>query len=244
VRSVEPRRLRNWAVVGTIGAAISAIVVAYPYFMTLATGRFGVRGVSAAALCVVGVSLLWSRRGPSPWQWAGVVRHGVGPTLAIPALLLMAALSGDALWMQLVPTLVYLTLADVFRASLNDGSSMIEMAAKFLVPQLPDFVGPYCRKVTIFWAFFFVGCAAVIAVLALLREPEAWALFTGQLIYWAMLAISAVEFCWRKTWFRYYPHMGPLDRLWSWAFPAENTEQGRRSEAYIRLHKPDRVLPS
>lgn len=240
MRSVEPRRLRNWVVVAAISAAITAIVVAYPYFMALSTERFGVQGVAVTALGVVAASLLWSRRRPSGFALAGVVRHGAAPTLAIPLLLLGAALTGDALWMQLVPTLVYLTLADLFRASLRDGSSMIEMGAKYLVPELPDFVRPYCRKVTAFWAAFFAASAVVIALLALARETHWWAFFTGQLIYMLMLVISALEFFARKTWFRYYPHMGPFDRLWSKLFPAQNTEQGRRSEAYIRLHKPER----
>ena len=189
---------------------------------------------------VVAASLLWSRRRPSGFALAGVVRHGAAPTLAIPLLLLGAALTGDALWMQLVPTLVYLTLADLFRASLRDGSSMIEMGGKYLVPELPDFVRPYCRKVTAFWAAFFAASAVVIALFAVARETQWWAFFTGQLIYMLMLVISALEFFARKTWFRYYPHMGPFDRLWSKLFPAQNTEQGRRSEAYIRLHKPER----
>lgn len=240
MRSVEPRRLRNWGVVASISTAITAIVVAYPYFMTLAIDRFGVRGVAATALALLSSSLLWSRRKPSGPGLGGIVRRGAAPTLAIPVLLLGAALSDDALWMQLVPTLVYLTLADLFRASLRGGSSMVEVGARYLVPELPDFVGPYCRKVTFFWAIFFAASALTIAVLALARQTQWWAFYTGQLIYVLMLGISVVEFFMRKTWFRYYPHMGPFDRLWSRLFPAQNTEPGRRSEAYIRLHKPER----
>jgi hypothetical protein len=34
--------------------------------------------------------------------------------------------------------------------------------------------------------------------------------------------------------------MGPFDRAWSKLFPAQNTAEGRRSEAYIQIHKPER----
>jgi len=240
VRSIEPKRLRDWIVVGAVVAAISAIVLAYPYFMKLAIGRFGVRVVAGAALVVVAASLVWSRRASAAPRLGALVSSGATPTLAIPVLLVGATLTGSVVWMQLVPTLVYLTLADLFRASLRDGSSMVEMGAKYLVPELPEFVGPYCRKVTLFWAAFFAASAVLIAALALTGAEAAWADFTGEWIYWWMLAISAVEFVVRKTWFRYYPHMGPVDRLWSSVFPAEKTEAGRRSEAYIRLHKPNR----
>ena len=240
MRSVEPRRLRNWVVVVAIVAAITAIVVAYPYFLGISTQRYGVRIVAFVALLAIVVSYLWSRRfGALAPKLAGIARSGAAPSFGIPFLLLAAASTGDSMWMQLVPSLVYLTVADLFRASLRDGSSMVEMGAKYLVPQLPDFVRAYCRKVTVFWALFFAVSAGLIASFAVARAEAWWSLYTGQLIYLLMLAISAVEFLIRKTWFRYYPHMGPIDRFWSHFFPAENTEVGRRSEAYIRLHKPE-----
>ena len=50
-------------------------------------------------------------------------------------------------------------------------------------------------------------------------------------------SISALEFFVRKTWFRYYFHGGAFDRFWAKLFPAENTEQGRRSAAYIQRYR-------
>ena len=127
-----------------------------------------------------------------------------------------------------------LTLDDLLRCSEE------LRGARWLVPEAPDFVRSYCRKVTALWVGFFAGSAVLIAVLAVSGAQAWWELYTGQLVYALMMAISAVEFFVRKTWFRYYFHMGPFDRLWSTLFPAENTPQGRRSEAYIRLFKPNR----
>ena len=76
--------------------------------------------------------------------------------------------------------------------------------------------------------------AAVIAGCALAGSVGAWRAVTGWGIYALMLLVSGLEFFVRKTWFRYYFHGGPFDRLWSGLFPPENTEQGRRSAAYIR----------
>ena len=45
-------------------------------------------------------------------------------------------------------------------------------------------------------------------------------------------AFSAVEFVVRKIHFRHYEG-GIIDRAFAWVFPAEKTELGRRSQAYI-----------
>jgi hypothetical protein len=78
-----------------------------------------------------------------------------------------------------------------------------------------------------------------IAGLALAGRLEAWRAFTGWIVYAAMLVFGAVEFLVRKTWFRYYFHGGPFDRLWSRLFPAEATAAGRRSQAYIRARRAE-----
>ena len=77
----------------------------------------------------------------------------------------------------------------------------------------------------------------MIAGLALSGRAAPWQAVTGWGIYALMLAISALEFFVRKTWFRYYFHGGLFDRFWARLFPAENTEQGRRSAAYIERYR-------
>jgi uncharacterized membrane protein len=241
VTSIERRRARNWIAVGALAAFIGVGVIAYPYLLVRATSRFGVSGLAAALLIVVAISV--ALRGIS---WIGALRGGaaasarvpIPPAAAaasagIPLLLAAAATTGDARYLQLVPSAVYFGMAGWFFASLRTPVSVIERAARFLVPEAPEFIRPYCRKLTGVWAFFFAASALAIAGLALAGAGSAWAFFTGKLIYALMLAGSLAEFLFRKTWFRYYFHRGWFDRLWARIFPAENTAEGRRSMAHI-----------
>jgi len=101
----------------------------------------------------------------------------------------------------------------------------------------PEFIRSYCRKSTVLWSVFFLANAGILAVLAAHESAEAWARYSGRTVYAEMGVIFVVDFFVRKTWFRYYFHEGPFDRVWSHLFPAENTEAGRRSAAYIRRMK-------
>ena len=106
-----------------------------------------------------------------------------------------------------------------------------------LVPEAPDFIRGYCRVVTALWVVFFLASAAAIAWLAFAGSGAAWLAATSRDVWIAMIALSALEFFVRKTWFRYYFHGGPFDRLWSRLFPAERTSRGRRSQRYIEAYR-------
>ncbi len=225
---IDRRRLRNWVAIGALGLFIGAGVVAYPFVLLGATSRFGVSGVAAALLVFAAISFaLPGRRGIE------ALRRGAAPSVGIPILLVAAVSTRDALYLQLVPSAVYLTLAGWFYASLRSDDSVVERVARFLVPEAPEFIRPYCRKVTGLWAAFFAASALVIASLALAGAGSGWAFFTGQLVYALMIAASLIEFLVRKTWFRYYFHGGWFDRLWRRLFPPENTPEGRRSMQHI-----------
>ena len=108
---------------------------------------------------------------------------------------------------------------------------MVERFARAADPDLPDFVIPYCRKVTMVWCVFFVSNAACVVALALRGPVEWWALYTGLIFYLLMGVIVAGEFVTRKIWFRNY-ESGFADRLFARAFPPEHSANGRRSLAY------------
>lgn len=228
MRSIDRRRVRNWISVCALGVLLTVGVVAYPYLLSGALPRFGVSRVAIALLC--GVVISFAVRGRS---WLGPLRRSAAPSLGFPILLAAAAFSGNVLYLQLVPSVVYLTLASWFYASLRSGDSIVERAARLLVPEAPDFIRPYCRKVTALWVTFFAASAIAIACLAVAGAQAEWAFFTGKLVYALMIAASLVEFLVRKTWFRYYFHGGWFDRLWGYWFPAENTPEGRRSMQHI-----------
>jgi len=190
--------------------------------------RFGVSRISVALFFIVVLSIVIRSRIPAaPLQWSAA------PSVGIPVLLAAAVFSGDALYLQLVPSVVYLTLASWFYASFRSGDSIIERVARYMVPEAPDFIRSYCRKVTGLWAIFFAASSFVIACLAISGTPSKWAFFSGKLIYALMIAASLVEFLVRKTWFRYYFHGGWFDRVWQRLFPPENTPEGRRSMQHI-----------
>lgn len=226
--SIDRQRLRNWIVVGGLSVVISVGVVVYPYALQGVILRFGVDRVALALLSLAAISFALPGR-----RLGSALRSGAAPSLGIPLLLAAAAATEQPVYLQLIPCIVYLTLADFFRVSLRADDSIIERAARYLVPEAPEFIRPYCRKVTRLWIAFFLGSGLAIAALAISGEFTRWELFTGRLVYALMLAVSIIEFFVRKTWFRYYFYRGPIDRLWERWFPPENTAAGRRSMQYI-----------
>jgi len=227
VPSPEPRWRRR--LVAGLAAAVGIGLLAYPYLLESLITRFGVRASCGALLVVSAVSVAFRSRARS--AAAGV---GAWPGLAMAALLGAGAISGQRGVLLLVPAVVYLTLAVLFRRSLAREDSILERAARWAVPKAPDFIRSYCRGLTWLWVAFFAASAAVIAGLALAGSAAAWREVTGWGIYALMLLVAGLEFFVRKTWFRYYFHGGPFDRFWSRLFPAENTKQGRQSAEYVR----------
>jgi len=225
---------RNRILVGGAAAAVGAVVLVYPYLTEGVLDRFGVRPPATALLALALLPVLLAGRGPWP-------ERGAALRWAFVVVLAAAAITGSRTALYLVPALVHLSAAAIFHASLADEESLIERAVRFMVPEAPDFIRSYCRKLTAMWVGFFAASAAVIAALAVLGTPEQWRAFSGWIVYALMLGITAVEFCVRKTWFRYYFHGGLVDRAWSRLFPAENTPQGRRSQAYIRWVREQRA---
>jgi uncharacterized membrane protein len=221
-----PRDLLGFALLG-------ASLLVYPWAIDAALARFGVRPVAAALL---GLALLG---GASPLRLGGVTERRIdfprvpGFPGAFAVLLAAALASGDVRCLLLVPAAVYLWLALLAAASLREPPSLIERAALFLQPRAPDFIRPYCRKVTALWCVLFAATAAAIAWLVASGDDEARRSFSSFGLWLPFGALSAVEYAVRKAWFRYYAG-GALDRVWAALLPAENTARGRRSLAYIR----------
>ncbi|HEY8155411.1 MAG TPA: hypothetical protein VII72_14900 [Myxococcota bacterium] len=215
----------------TAAAAIG--LLAYPFFVEGLIARFGVRASCGALLVVSLASLALRRRA----RWELDLPAWPGP--AIAGVLALGAISGRGDALLLIPAIVYLGLADLFRRSLSREDSLIERAARWIVPEAPDFIRGYCRGVTGLWAALFAASAVAIAGLALAGSGNLWQAVTGWGIYALMLGVCGLEFFVRKTWFRYYFHGGPFDRFWSSLFPAENTERGRRSAAYIQRYREE-----
>jgi uncharacterized membrane protein len=218
---------RTWLGLGLLAAAL----VVYPWAIDAALARFGTRPVAAVllALTLLGGGLPF---GPARMPREALPRVPGFPA-AIAALLLVALVSGDLRALFLVPAVLHLWLALLCAASLREPHSLIERAARLLQPRAPEFIRSYCRLVTALWAALFAVNAAAIAWLVFQGTPEARRAFSAWGVWTPMAAVSAVEYVVRKSWFRYYAG-GLVDRIWAAWLPAENTERGRRSLAYIR----------
>lgn len=214
-------------------ALLGAALLVYPWAIDAALARFGTRPVAAALLAL---ALLG---GAAPARLRGAAARRIdfprvpGFPAAFAVLLAAALASGDVRCLFLVPAAVYLWLALLAAASLREPPSLIERAALFLQPRAPDFIRPYCRKVTALWCGLFAVTALAIAWLVASGEPEARRAFSSWGLWIPFGVLSALEYAVRKVWFRYYAG-GALDRIWAALLPAENTERGRRSMAYIR----------
>jgi uncharacterized membrane protein len=194
--------------------------------------RIDPRWLGAALLFGSGLSLLGKA---SPTRFG--VQLGRTPGLLAAALGLAALWTGERLPLLLVASWAYGVAAWVFWQSTRGGSSLIEQLAQRIHPYAPDFIGPYCRKVTLLWAAFLGVSAAVLAVLAVTAPLEWWEAYTLRVVVPLCAVGSLAEYLVRKTWFRYYPYGGPIDRLFCRFFPASGTEAGRRSQAYIEARR-------
>jgi uncharacterized membrane protein len=212
-----------------VGAALLALL-AYPVAAEAAIARFGVRAVAGALLGLAAIALA-ARVALDPRGWLRSLLQE-GGALALAAL---ALASGDRLWLLLFPALVSATLCVIFLESRRDDPCLVESLVLWLQPRTPDFVRPYCRALALLWGVIF-GLAALAIAAAALLAPEAWRTAALSGYAGAVIAVSAGEFVFRKLWFRHYTSR-PLDQWFARHFPAERTERGRRSLAYIERMK-------
>jgi len=204
------------------------VIVGYPTLVGEALQRWEPRSIAWAALVFMGattaVRALFSR----PSLKGFVIQYGAGI-----ALLLAVMASNDRLGLLLVPALVNLYLALGTGWTLTTDQSLVERVASFIQPHIPDFTRSYCRKVTRLWVLFFAANVVGMAALAFSGAEEPWRVYTSRVYFLVIAGFTALEFLVRKIFFRNYGS-GVVDRVFASLFPAQNTEQGRRSEAYLQ----------
>jgi len=188
----------------------------------------GVRGF-AAVLFVIACAAAVGLRGAMPGENRSL---SVAERALLLGTLVVAMLTGSAAALAMLPAFVHAAVARILLASLEDETTLIEKGARVSHPLAPDFIGSYCRKLTVVWGAMFATSAVITAACALGGFSEAHRIWTGWL-FWLLLSVfCVVEFFWRKSWFRYFGK-GPVDRVLARVFPPQNTERGRRSQAYL-----------
>jgi len=213
-----------------LGGGLVAWILLGPWVQAPLLDALGVRGVA-------GISLAWAVAGLAAGRPARVPPEldlGRAPFAGVALLTASSLATGSRLGLALLPAWIYAALALLFWRSLarHPGGAIGRMA-RLVERHAPDFIDPYCRRVTAIWAGIFAASALAVGAAALLADAETWSFTAGALVYGAMAAFSAAEYLVRKLWFRNYKR-GPLDRILARLFPAEATPQGRRSLAYIR----------
>jgi uncharacterized membrane protein len=220
---LKPSRLQI-----AVGVGLTALILASPLLLRPVSERVGPRGAAAFALTGTVLALIArnSRQGAG-FGFGSAQLGGVG---------LLAGLalgSGRSVFLELLPALVYAYLIWIFARSLSEPVSIIGRMARIVDSKAPDFIDPYCRKLTLVWCGVFAVNLLCIGAFALAGRSELWAWYAGVLSYLFMAVVQGVEFVVRKVWFRHYGR-GLLDRLFARLFPSENTPVGRRSLAYIQ----------
>jgi uncharacterized membrane protein len=209
-----------------LGAVMLAAAL-YPPLLDLAVSRFGQRTVALVVALLAALSAA-----------AGARRRDAAVLIlaraAVALLAASAALGSGLTPLLLVPSAIYAALSWVFFASLRNGPSLVERAARMIQPVAPDFIGPYCRRVTALWSALLLLNAIALGVLALAAPIDLWRVAAGYGLWTWMGAVSVVEFLVRKAYFRNYYYRGPFERVMERLFPADATPMGRRSAAYIR----------
>ncbi len=215
-----------------VGALLATV---YPPVAERAFAAYGVRAVAVALLFAGLVSLV-------AWQRVGHTRVPLYQRAALLVLPALAASTGDALFLRLVPGAIQALIAVLFVVSLRGGGSLFYDAARSLHPYAPEFIAPYCRKSTAVFASVFAVQGIYAGYLALHPPASGWGTATGVWIWMPVLVASLIDWCVRKWWFRYFGP-GPLDQLLKRALPPENTAAGRRSLEYIRRMRAQLGMP-
>lgn len=212
-----------------VAATLAALlVVAYPFLLVAGLDHASARSIGAA-LVVVALAAAIASGGASA-RLLSLVLKRFGLVIALAA---AAAATDHPATLKLLPSLTNLALLATFASSLRRERSLVEQFAVAMHDGFPDFLLPYCRRVTMLWCVFFALNASVGIALALVGSDRAWALYTGFVSYALVAALATGEYVFHKVRFRFHEDSW-IDRLWRRYFPPERTALGRRTLEWQR----------
>lgn len=207
-------------------AAVGILVAAYPFLVASGLDHLSARSLGAALLALLVAAALAS--GSHVGRVVPLLLRRFGLLVAVTV---AAAATNHPVALKLLPTLTSLWLLGTFAASLRGGGSIVGQFASAMHDGFPDFLLPYCRKVTVLWCAFFAANGTVAALLAFSEPTGVWAMYTGFVSYLLVALLAAGEYVFHKSRFRFYED-GLLDAMWRRLCPPERTELGRRTLAW------------
>jgi uncharacterized membrane protein len=138
----------------------------------------------------------------------------VGPAL----LCVLSAIVNDPRWMLYLPVFFSATMLMSFGVTLLHPPSLVETMARLSVPDLTSEEAAYCRRMTQFWAVFFLVNGSIALWTVWGGSLKKWALYNGLVAYLLVGGIFAAEFLYRHWRFRRYIGL-PTDPLLRRLFP-------------------------
>lgn len=207
-----------------VGAALVAVLVAaYPFLLVTGLDHASARTIGAALLVAAIVAARIAAGTTSRVLSLLLKRFGV-----LVLFVAAAAATNHPAALTLLPSATSVWLLATFGATLRREPSIVAQFASTMHDGFPDFLLPYCRKVTWMWCVFFAINAVVGIVLVAAASTRAWAFYTGFLAYVLIAVLAAAEYIFHKSRFRFYED-GWADGIWKRICPSERTALGRRT---------------
>ncbi len=198
--------------------------IAYPILIFLSLTWLEPREVAFVVLGLAALRLLFLRRGAA----VAFAKEVWIPVALVGVVALGTAIWNDPMGLLITPTLINAALLATFGTSLWAERPIVERFARLQAKDLSDAEVRYCRRVTKVWCGFFVANGSTALYLALARDVETWALFTGLISYLLVGMLFGGEYIYRHWRFRRFVG-GFADPLLKWFFPPHSESSATKS---------------
>ncbi|HYC54187.1 MAG TPA: hypothetical protein VEL28_04540 [Candidatus Binatia bacterium] len=210
-----------------INVLVVCLLALYPILMWLALQQASARSIATAIVAFLLAAIVVNFLRTHQLLPLLLRRFGVLVAFALAAFAFDSPLA-----LKLLPVVTQIWLLATFGITLVRGPTLAEHFVRAAHHgELPDFLLPYVRAVTMVWCGFFAFNAVLYTYLALRASTGSWALYTGFGAYLVAAVLIAGEYVFHKAYFRFYED-GWTDRIWRRLLPPERSRNGRRSLAY------------
>lgn len=165
---------------------ITGLLLAYPFL----SAYLAERGFASLELVVFAGLTFWRGIQFKKLIWRLT-------TLLLVAVLLTGAYFANTYFIWLLPSFAYLWLTALFGHTLWAPPSLCERLVRLQFPEFKPGIAEYLREVTWAWTLFFAVNVPICAALPALAGQQAWAIYTGVLVYMLMGLLGIAEWFYR-----------------------------------------------